>query len=65
MKKQSLSDVKAQSLKYAKDGNNVFKIKEVQSIQERVNKNFGEFKRIKWLNVLLRSASKGHRKGAQ
>ena len=63
MKKQSLSDVKAQSLKYAKDGNNVFKIKEVQSIQERVDKNFDEFKRIKWLNA--RNSSREHRKGAQ
>ena len=64
MKNASLSYVKASSLHHTKYGNSVMKTKEVQSIQESVNNNFSEFKRIKWLNV-LRDASKEYRKGAQ
>ena len=64
MIKSSLSVIKVISLHFVKDGNSVIKTKEVQRIQERVNTNFVEFKRVKWLNV-LRDASKEYRKGAQ
>ena len=63
MTKSPWSAVKANSFQYTKDGNNVLKTKEIEDIQERVDKNFDEFKRIKWLNV--KNASKEHRKGAQ
>ena len=64
MKNNRKSAVKLCSLQYAKDGNSVIKTKEVQNIQDSVNKKFGELKRVKWLNV-LRDASKEYRKGAQ
>ena len=63
MKNESLSFVKASSLHHTKNENRVRSTEEVKNIQERVNKNFDEFKRIKWLNA--RNASREHRKGAQ
>ena len=63
MKNSSWSVIKAESWHFVKDGNRVIKTKELQSIQERVNTNFGEFKTNKWLK--LRNASKENRKGAQ
>ena len=63
MKNSSFSDVEIKSWKYGKNSYSVIDAKEVKDIKEKVNKNFDEFKRIKWLNV--RNASKEHRKGAQ
>ena len=62
MRKSFLSIFESFSLKHGKNIS-IFSAKEVKNIQERVNKNFDEFKRIKWLNA--RYASREHRKGAQ
>ena len=57
------SIIKSSSWKHGKNKSCVIYAEEVKNIQKRVNKNFDEFKRIKWLNV--KNASREHRKGAQ
>ena len=63
MKKGLISAIESSSWKHGKNKSSVISANEVKNIQERVNKNFDEFKRIKWLNA--RNASKEPRKGAQ
>ena len=63
MEKSVISNIESSSLQHGKNKSSVIYAEEVKNIQERVNKNFDEFKRIKWLNA--RNSSKEHRKGAQ
>ena len=51
MKNYNFSAVEIQSWQYGKNRSSFLQAKEVENIQERVNKNFDEFKRTKWLNV--------------
>ena len=46
-----VSTIEYQSREHGKNRSSVIKAKEVENIKERVNKNFDEFKRIKWLNA--------------
>ena len=62
MKKSLASIIESSSWQYGLNRSSFNKAKEVENIQERVDKNFDEFKRYKWLK--LRNASKRHRKGA-
>ena len=63
MEKGFFSIIESYSWQHGKNRSSARKAKEVEDIQGRVDKNFDEFKRIKWLNA--RNASKEHWKGAQ
>ena len=65
MTKSSWSSVKANSWQYAKDIDIARQSLEAQKIHEKVNKNFCDFKRIKWFFVMSGNSSKKYRKGAQ